>query len=173
MRPVPLILTLADVDELVEAMRAKDTEGLLACLAPDAELRSPISRRVAFRGTAELRALFEVVHATLDRVEVVEVVGEGRVRVLLVTASVAGHPLEEAMAVRLDEHGRVASMTLFVRAMPQLVTFAAVLGPRLARRRGAARAVALRLLFAPLAALVRAGEPVGVALAGAGTPVAR
>jgi len=157
--------------ELTQAMQAKDVPRIVACLSPAIELRSPISRRVAFRGHDQVREVLEVVYAAIGAVEVTEVVGDGDLRVLLVRSSVAGHPLDETMVVRLDEDGRVAHLTLYVRAMPQLVTFAAAIGPPLARRRSRARALVLKLMFAPLAALVRAGEPVGVRLTGAGTAV--
>lgn len=165
------VSSLARMDELIEAMRVKDVDAMLACMRPDVELRSPISRRVAFRGQAQVREVLGVVYATVGPMEVTAVVDEGRTRVLVGATSVGGHPLDETIVLELDDAGQVARMTLYVRAMPQLVTFAAILGPRLARRRGRARAFALTLLFAPLAALVRAGEPVGVALTGAGTPV--
>jgi len=158
---------------LVDAMERKDVHAVVATLHPDVELRSPISRRVRFRGHAQVREVLEVVYREIGPVEVTDVIGDGTVRVLLVRSSVRGHPLEEAFVLRLHDDGRVAQLTLYVRTMPQLVTFAAAIGPPLARRRGRLRAAALTLLFAPLAAVVRAGEPIGVRLTGAGTPVRR
>jgi len=159
------------VDALVAAMEAKDADGVVACMRPDVELRSPISRRIAFRGTAQVREVLGVVYETVGPVQIRAVLGDGRTRALIAASSVAGHPLDETFLVELDEDGKVARMTLYVRTMPQLVTFAAILGTRLARRRSKARALALSAMFTPLATLVRAGEPLGVRLTGAGTPV--
>lgn len=159
------------MDELVEAMKRKDAAAVVAFLAEDAVLRSPISRRIVFRGRDQIREVLEVVYELLDTADVDAVVGEGDRRVLLLRASIGKLPIDEAMALRLDGRGRVTEMTLYVRAMPQLVAFAAVLGPPLAARRSRARALAVKALFAPVALLVGAGEPLGVRLAGAGTPV--
>lgn len=159
------------MDELVEAMKRTDAAGVVSFLAEDAVLRSPISRRIVFRGRDQIREVLEVVYALLDTAEVDAIVGEGDRRVLLLRASIGKLLIDEAMALRLDDAGRVTEMKLYVRAMPQLVTFAAVLGPPLAARRGRVRALALKALFAPLAFFVTAGEPLGVRLSGAGTPV--
>jgi hypothetical protein len=159
------------MEQLVEAMKRKDAAAVVSFLAEDAVLRSPISRRIVFRGRDQIREVLEVVYGLLDTSDVDTVVGEGDVRVLLLRASIGRLPIDEAMALRFDDRGRVTEMKLYVRAMPQLVTFAAVLGPPLAARRGRARAIALKALFAPLAFFVSAGEPLGVRLTGAGTPV--
>jgi len=153
-------------------MQAKDVDGVVACFATDGQLRSPITRRVAFRGHQQIREVLEVVYATVGSVEVDEIVGDGSRRVLLVSSSVAGQPLDEAMLVQLNPDGQIAELKLYMRAMPQLVAFAAAVGPPLARRRhGPLRAAALWAMFAPIAALVRRGEPLGLALTGAGTPL--
>jgi len=158
------------MDALIQAMEAKDPARVAACCHPDVVLRSPISRRVVFRGRETVRELLGVVYGEVGPVAVHEVVGDGDVRALLVASSVRGVPLDEVMVVRLGDDGLVHSWTLYVRAMPQLVAFAAALAPPLARRRSRARALALRLMLTPLAAFVRAGEPAVVALTGAGEP---
>ncbi|HWT95415.1 MAG TPA: nuclear transport factor 2 family protein [Solirubrobacteraceae bacterium] len=159
------------MEELVEAMMRKDAAAVASFLAEGVVLRSPISRRIVFRGRDQIRELFEVVYDLLDTAHVDAIVGEGDTRVLLLRASVGRLLIDEAMALRLDDRGRVTEMKLYVRAMPQLVTFAAILGPPLAARRSRARAIALKALFAPLALFVNAGEPLGVRLSGAGEPV--
>lgn len=157
--------------ELAQAMERKDAAAVAAHLAPDAVLRSPISRRIVFRGRDEIQALLEIVYATIGPATVDHVVGEGRTRVFITATTVRGLPLEDTMVMTFDDEDRVTELRLFIRAMPQLVTFAATLGPPLARRRSRLRALALRVLFEPLAFFVRVGEPVGVALSGAGTRV--
>lgn len=168
-----LVRIVADMQQLIAAMQAKDVDGVVACFAEDGELQSPISRRVAFRGREQIREVLQVVYATVGPIGVTEVVGDGDRRVLVVASSVNGQPLDETMLLRLDGEGRVAELRLYVRAMPQLVTFAAAIGPPLARRRSRVRALALWVMFSPLAAMVRMGEPLGIALTGAGTPLGR
>jgi hypothetical protein len=56
-------------------------------------------------------------------------------------------------------------MELFIRPMAALVNLAAILGPRVARRRSPARARAVRAMLAPLAFATRKGEGVGSRLA--------
>lgn len=162
--------SLADMERFVTAIAAKDVDGVVACLAADAELRSPITRRIVFRGREQIREVLEVVYAALEDNRVEAVIGDGDERVLLVSSRLGGQPLDETMVVRQNAAGEITSMRLYVRTMPQLVSLAAVVGPPLARRRSRVRALAIRALFTPVAALVRHGEPVAVALTGAGTP---
>lgn len=166
-----LVRSVAEMHELISAMEAKDVDRIVACFAADGELRSPVSRGVVFRGHDELRHVLACVYAAIGAVQVTEVVGEGSRFALVHHSEVGGHRLEELMLVRLDADGRVAELRLFVRGMVELVGFAAAIAPPIARRRGRGRALAVRALFTPLAALVRAGEPAGLALTGAGTRV--
>lgn len=47
------------------ASEANDVEGILATLTPDAELVSPISGRMVFRGQEDLRVLITAVYGSM------------------------------------------------------------------------------------------------------------
>jgi hypothetical protein len=142
-----------------EAAQAGDVEGVLATLAEDVVLRSPITDRVTFHGHEEVRELMRTVFATLADIEYFADVGDARTRALFDRAVVSGQPLEQAIRVELDQRAQIAELTIFFRPLPGLVALTAGLGPRLAaRRHGRARELLARALLAPLAAATRAGD---------------
>lgn len=147
------------------AYDAHDLDALVATLRPDARLVSPITDRFAFTGHAQLRNLFEDVLAVVDEGAHTLDVGDDRTRAMKLVGRIGKQRFAETMLFTLDEDGLIAEIEIFVRPMPGLLTMAAVLGPRVARRRGRMRAVALRLMMGPLARMARAGEPVGSSLA--------
>jgi hypothetical protein len=147
------------------AAERKDVPGMLACLAPDAVLKSPITDGFDFRGLEQLAPLFEDVFAVVDDVRYTADVGDDRTRMLRLEARVGRQRLDEAMLVQLAPDGRITHMELFIRPMPGLTALAAALGPRVAGRRSRARALAVRAMIAPLAFATRHGEGLGSRLA--------
>ena len=123
------------------AFRQHDVDGVVAALAPDAELVSPIVGRAVFRGEHDLRVLFGVLCSALVDLRWRSVVGDGQVRVLFGRARVAGPVvLEDALLVELAEDGRVQRLTPHLRpwlgatALAARVLPAVLRHPRLARR---------------------------------------
>jgi SnoaL-like domain len=141
-----------------EAAQAGDVEGLLATVAEDVVLHSPITDRVVIRGRAELRELMQEVFATIQNIHYFADVGDARTRALFDRAQVGEQALEQAVRVSLNEHHQIEEITIFFRPLPGLVSLTAGLAPRLARKRGRGRAVIARLLLAPLAAGTRGGD---------------
>lgn len=143
------------------AAEANDVDGVMSTFADDVILRSPITERVVFRGTDDVRAALREVFAVLEGIEYIADLGDSRTRALFYRSTVGGRPLEEAMRVQLDEAGAIEELTIFYRPLPGLVSFAAALAPRVARsRKGAIHAVIARVLMAPLALAVRLGDRV-------------
>jgi hypothetical protein len=158
------------LDSYRTAFLAGDVEGMLACMRHDVVLRSPITERFAFHGHEQLRDVLADVHAvTSDHVYLADV-GDDRARVLALRGRVGRQQFTEAVLVELDGDGLIATMELFVRPMPALTQTAAVLAPRVARRRGRLRAFLVRLMIAPLNLLATRGEGAVVAL---GRPLPR
>jgi hypothetical protein len=153
------------VDRLRAAMQSGDADAAAATVAPDVVIHSPITVGFQFRGREQARALFADVIATIDGLEYTEQIGDGDRRVLLAGGRVGAQEVREALVLRLDEDGRIAEITLFVRPLPGLTAIAARLGPRVAARRGRARGLAVAALIRPLAFATRAGEGLGVRLA--------
>ncbi|WP_053616120.1 nuclear transport factor 2 family protein [Nocardiopsis sp. NRRL B-16309] len=113
-----------------------DAEAARVALADDAVIVSPLTDQFVFRGRDEvvdlLRDVFEVVTAT-------RYVRTARVEsgaVLLAETRVDGLAMNEAQFVDLDEEGRIAAVTLFMRPLPASTRFLRRLGPRVARRQG-------------------------------------
>jgi hypothetical protein len=147
------------------AAEAHDVPAMLACMAPDVTLKSPITDRFAFSGHAQMRDLLEDVYSVIEDVRYLADAGDARTRLLTLEGRVRGQRLDEAMLVTLDDEGLITRMELFVRPLPGLTALAATLGPRVARRRSRTRALAVRTMIAPLAFMTRHGEGAGSRLA--------
>jgi len=122
-------------------------EGIVALLAPDVVLRSPISGRARLEGRETVADLLRVVFTVLDDIQFYATAGEGeRTQAVFWCGKVLGVHVEEANLLRLDAEGRIAEMTLFIRPLAGLFTLALVLVPRLLRHPGPVRRAVLRAL---------------------------
>lgn len=97
-----------------EATRVRDIDRIVSTLAPDAELLSPLSGRMVFRGRDDLRVLLGAVYGGLSNLVWREVIGEGATRVAVSDARIAGVTITGAMVLELDDAG------LIVRIRPHL-----------------------------------------------------
>ena len=89
------------------ATEANDIEAVMTTLAPDAELVSPISGRMVFRGREDLRILLTAVYGSMTGLRWREEVGEGPVRVLIGDTELGPLTLGDAMVLELAEDGRI------------------------------------------------------------------
>jgi hypothetical protein len=125
------------VDDAVARYRAAseagDVDAVMATLAPDAELVSPISGRMVFRGHDDLRVLLSAVFASITDLRWREETGDERVRVVVGEASVGPVPLGEALILDLTEDGRIQRLRPYMRPWPALTLLALRLGPRVGR----------------------------------------
>jgi hypothetical protein len=113
------------------ASEANDIEALVDILAPDAELVSPVSGRMVFRGRDDLRLLLAAVFATLAGLQWIEEIGDGSRRVVIGHARVGPFPVSEAVALDLDPDGRIVRIRPHLRPWLGLTMFALVLLPRM------------------------------------------
>jgi hypothetical protein len=150
---------------MLAAGEAADAAAFAACAAPDVILHSPITTSFVFRGRQQLQDLMEDVFAVLGDLRYDGDEGTATSRTVHGFATLNGMEVHEVAIVTLDDRGLVTDMELFIRPMPALVGLAAVLGPRVARRRGRVRGAATRALLAPLALATRKGESLGARLA--------
>lgn len=151
-----------------EAGEAGDLDGILATLAPDATLRSPITMTADFRGTDELRRLFEAVFQTISDIDYFEDIGDAETRALFYRGRIGSQPLEETLLVRLDGEARIRELTIFVRPLPGLTAMLDGLGPKLARHQGGGRSAVVAGMTKPLALITRSTDKLGVRLTGLG-----
>jgi hypothetical protein len=116
------------------ASAANDIDGLMGTLAADAELVSPVSGRMVFRGPGDLRVLLSAVYGSLAGLQWTEEVGDGDVRVVIARCRVFGVRLGDAMVLELDESGLIRRIRPHLRPWLALTLFAVRLVPKLARR---------------------------------------
>jgi hypothetical protein len=147
------------------AFEARDHDAIVAALAPDIVLNSPIFD-VPFTGIEEASDLFAVLLDALWPITYVDEI-PGDPHVLHFTCELKGKTLEGIDLLRFDDQGRVREITVFFRPFPAVAAFLSETGPRLARRRGGAgRAAALKVAGAPVSALMRVTAATGPGMLG-------
>jgi len=118
------------------ASEANDVDGLMATLAPDAELVSPISGRMVFRGADDLRVLLTAVYGSMAGLRWRTEIGDGDVRVIVGDGKVGGLKLGDAMVLELGDDGRIRRIRPHLRPWLALTVFALMLGPKVGRHPG-------------------------------------
>ena len=104
------------------AAEAKDLELLTETLREDVELHSPILFR-GFEGRDVVTQVLTHVAATLEDLTYVDELHEGDTVALRFRARVGDRELEGIDFLELDEEGRVAVLTVFMRPMSALNAF--------------------------------------------------
>jgi hypothetical protein len=111
-----------------EASEANDLDRLIGLLTPDAEVVSPISGRMVFRGTKDLRVLLGAVYSTTRSLHWIEEIGEGDARVLIGEFKVGPLRMSDAMAFDLAPDGRIRRIRPHLRPLLGTTLFALALG---------------------------------------------
>ena len=111
-----------------------DIDDMIATLAPDAELISPLSGHMIFRGRDDLRVLLGAVYGSMTGLHWNEPVGEGGTRVAVSEAKVSGARLGDAMVFELDDDGLIRRIRPHLRPWFGTTAFALTVGPKIARR---------------------------------------
>ena len=104
------------------AVEAKDLEGATATLREDVVLHSPILFR-GFEGREIVMQVLAHVAATLEDFRYTDELSEGSTVCLRFKARVGDRELEGIDFLELDEEGRVAELTVFMRPMSALTAF--------------------------------------------------
>jgi hypothetical protein len=104
------------------AVEAKDLEAATATLREDVVLHSPILFR-GFEGRDIVTQVLTHVAATLEDFRYTDELADGDVVVLRFKARVGDRELEGIDFLELDEEGRVAELTVFMRPMSALTAF--------------------------------------------------
>jgi hypothetical protein len=124
------------IDRYCAASETADIDALMATLAPEAEVVSPISGRMVFRGRADLRILLGAVYQVTKNLRWSRPVGNGDVRVVVGEMRVGPLRLTDAMVFDLGSDGLIRRIRPHLRPWLALTLFAALLGPRVARHPG-------------------------------------
>ncbi len=122
-----------------DATRANDIDRIVSTLAPDAELLSPLSGRMVFRGRDDLRVLLGAVYGGLSGLTWREVIGEGATRVAVSDGRIAGVTITDAMVLELNDAGLIVRIRPHLRPWLAITLFALLLGPKIARHPGVLR----------------------------------
>jgi SnoaL-like domain len=104
------------------AAEAKDLELLTETLREDVELHSPVLFR-GFEGRDVVAQVLAHVAATLEDLTYTDELAEGNTVVLRFKARVGDRELEGIDFLELDDEGRVAVLTVFMRPMSALTAF--------------------------------------------------
>src|SRR4051812_5357940 len=118
------------VATFLAATKARDIDRMVSTLAPDAELLSPLSGRMVFRGRDDLRVLLGAVYGGLSNLVWREVIGEGTRRVAVSDARIAGVTITDAMVLELDDAGLIVRIRPHLRPGVALPLFAPPPGPK-------------------------------------------
>lgn len=137
------------------AFEARDHDAVVAALAPDVVLHSPIIE-VPFTGIGEVSDLFAVVLEELWPLAYVNEIA-GDPHMLHWTGEIKGQAIEAIDLLRFDDRGRVNEITVFFRPLAAVASFLGATGPKLGRRRGGAwRGAAIAVAGAPANAMMKA-----------------
>jgi SnoaL-like domain len=115
------------------ASEANDIDAMMATLAPDAALSSPLSGHMSFRGHDDLRVLLTAVYGSMSALSWSEPVGDGPTRFAIADGRVGGLRLGDAMVFELDAHGLILRIRPHLRPWLATTVFALKLGPKVAR----------------------------------------
>jgi hypothetical protein len=126
---------MAEPHPFRRAAEAKDLELMTEALREDVVLHSPILFR-GFEGRDVVIAVLAQVIQVLEDFEYTDELAEGNTVVLRFKANVGDRQLEGIDFLQLDEHGRVADLTVFMRPMSALTRFNEQMTARLAAAQG-------------------------------------
>jgi hypothetical protein len=112
------------------AVEAKDLTAATATLREDVVLHSPILFR-GFEGREIVMQVLTHVAATLEDFRYTDELAEGNTVVLRFKARVGDRELEGIDFLELDDDGRVAELTVFMRPMSALTAFNEQMAARL------------------------------------------
>src|SRR4051794_31029104 len=124
------------IDRYKVASQAGDVDAFMSLLTRDAELVSPISGRMVFRGHHDLRILFKAVYGSLSGLVWQQQVTDGHVAVLRGEARVGRFRLGDAMIFDLAPDGRIHRVRPHFRPWLGMTAFAILVGAKMARHPG-------------------------------------
>ena len=146
------------------AWETRDLDAWMGALAEDVVLRSPVIT-APFTGKVAARELYGVLFDVFGRVEITHEFTGSVDDAFFWRGEIGGRTIEGTDLMRHDADGRIAEITVCIRPLVGIGTFAGASGPPLARRRGPVRAVILRVLTAPLRAMLAAVDVLAPRLA--------
>jgi hypothetical protein len=114
------------------ASESNDIDALVATLAPDAQLVSPLSGRMVFRGREDLRVLLGAIYGTIRGLRWEQELGDERARVVIGQCRIGPVKLGDAMVLELADDGQIQRIRPYLRPWLALTLLAVMLVPKLA-----------------------------------------
>jgi hypothetical protein len=108
------------VDRYMTHSTSNDIDGLVATLAPDAELISPISGNMVFRGREDLRVVLTAIYGTCTGLRWHDKVSDSNACVIMGKARIGPLAFADALVLELDDDGRIERIKPHLR--PWLAT---------------------------------------------------
>ena len=118
------------------ASEQNDIDTLVQTLSADAELVSPLSGHMVFRGRGDLRVLLDAVYGTITGLRWSRELVDGDTRVVIGECRIGPLKLGDVMILELTADGLVRRIHPHLRPWLALTLFAVMLGPKLARHPG-------------------------------------
>jgi hypothetical protein len=114
------------------ASSVNDLEGMLATLAPDAELVSPLSAHLVIRGRGDLRVLLGAIYSSLHGLHWDPPAWNGSRAYVVGSSRVAGLQVDDAMIFEIGPDGSIIRLRPHLRPWLGTSVLALVLGIKLA-----------------------------------------
>ncbi len=155
-----------DEHPFVRAWRIRDAEEWGRALASDVVLHSPILT-APFEGRAAAVDLYRVLFKTFGPVEIAPAFSEGSAHAFFWRAAIGRRTVDGVDLIRHDPvTGEIVDITVMIRPLVDIATFAAAVGPGLAQQRSRARGRWARALTLPLRPFFTAVDRISARLIG-------
>jgi SnoaL-like domain len=120
------------------AIEARDLDAMLATLADDVVLHSPVSFK-PFVGKEAVSGLLRIIVSVFEDFRYTDELPGDDVHALIFRARVGNRDVEGLDLIRPGPDGRIADFTVMVRPLTAVVALAEAVGPRLAGAEAAGR----------------------------------
>ena len=121
----------AAASEFRAAIERRDLDGMVATLADDVVLHSPVSFK-PFEGKEAVGRLFEILLRTFEDFRYTDELAGEEVHALIFRARVGDSDIEGLDLIRPGPDGRIIDVTVMVRPLTGVVALAEAVGPQLA-----------------------------------------
>jgi SnoaL-like domain len=114
-----------------DAIERRDLDGVVATLADDVVLHSPVSFK-PFEGREAVVQLFEILLRTFEDFRYTDDLPGEEVHAMIFRARIGDREVEGLDLIRSGPDGRIADFTVMVRPLTGVVALAEAVGPQLA-----------------------------------------
>ena len=161
---MPELMNMPAKSALRVAMEARDLSAIVDAFAPDAEFRSPLTDKLAFKGRAEITAITGVILGVFEDFHYTDELQGERNGFLVARARVDGVDLEIVDHILYRPDGKIEEFTVFFRPLPAAAVALRMIGAGLGRRKSPARAALISTLARPLGFMTKTGDDIGARL---------